>query len=173
MSISERKVDPICCCNEVMKTAFCPHCGTSKAKAKISAQALYPRHFTVYLHDHDNYDLYELVKKLGLSQKDKLYNQIMGCAYEIELEYEITENGQVNLIAVNETPLVNKEFEKDDLIITKSVGLCMITTVLSLNPMNKQIFVRPLENASETDGGFPNEFEIFKDDILKHYKSII
>ena len=69
------------CCNKIMKTDFCPHCGTPKAK-----MAEYPQRTLIKF--HTNFP--PLSVKHGISQ-------------EVTIEYEITEkNGDVNLISLSD-----------------------------------------------------------------------
>ena len=169
---SEEDKITVFCCNALMKTAYCPQCGKSMAVAEKENVSPYPRRFTVYIHEEDDYELRELVNELGLTRHDKLHDEIIGCAYEIALGFEATaKDGQVNLIKVDGIPLVNKDFEKDDLIVAKSVGLCVITNVIQNkvgNPFNVQVFALPIEKGYEKE-----EFEIFKADVEKHWKPII
>lgn len=78
------------CCDEVVKTAYCPHCGTSKSKT-----VKYPQRFKICFQFHGGteivqVDLKETIKNLDISE-------------EITLEYELTEeNGDVNLISLSD-----------------------------------------------------------------------
>lgn len=77
----ESKIVAIKCCNKILKTDFCPHCGTPKPK--ISA---YPQRFIIKF--HTNFP--PLPIKDGISQ-------------ELTIEYEITKkNGDVNLISLSD-----------------------------------------------------------------------
>lgn len=152
------------CCDALMRTAYCPHCGKSMAVAEKANESPFPHRFLTYLHGCEDEDMDEMLEELDITEKDKVYYDVIGCTYEVELEYEITaKDGEVNIIAVDKIPLVNKEFEKDDLIVIKSVGVCVITTVIQ-----NQIFALPMDKGYEKE-----EFEIFKTDVERHWKPII
>lgn len=85
---SNLKIGTIVCCDEIVKTSYCPHCGTSKSKIVI-----YPQRFTVGFH----------TKKKVLFENHLVYIESLGISEDIKVEYELTEkNGDINLISLSD-----------------------------------------------------------------------
>ena len=91
----------IYCCGRVLKTSFCPDCGTSSLDAERAGKNPYPYRFDIYLHGSKGDESKdEIIEELGLSNGDVLVDKIIGCDYEVKLTYEIKdENSNVELIS--------------------------------------------------------------------------
>ncbi|CAG7579702.1 MAG: hypothetical protein SLAVMIC_00030 [uncultured marine phage] len=97
------------CCGEVLESNFCPNCGGTMEKAIENKETPFPYTFKTYLHGEKEYGVAE---KLGIEERSKLWDNIVGCAYEICLEWEITEDEQLNLIKVDgERVISNEDYE--------------------------------------------------------------
>lgn len=91
--VSERKrnipkIDTIKCCNKIMETEFCPHCGTPKDKI-----VNYPQRFIISFY----------TKERVFIENNTVFLDTLGISQKITIEYELTEkNGDVNLISLSD-----------------------------------------------------------------------
>lgn len=91
--VSERKksiekIDAIVCCDEIVKTSYCPHCGISKSK--IYKQ---PQSFKVDFHTK---------KKKVFFENQMVFINTLGINEKITVEYKSEKNGDINLILLSD-----------------------------------------------------------------------
>lgn len=101
----------VVCCGKVLKTPFCPDCGKPMAEAEKEKQSLFPSKFTTYLHgDKHDEQKEKIVESLGLSvyEEHPATNAIMGCDYEVQIDWIVFEDGNIVIDKVNGFTVLHK-----------------------------------------------------------------